>query len=148
MRHVPARALGSDRRLTSLEKLRLIVEVCELRLVAWRILRRQPDARAAVVELRRRVAENPSMHAGEHAERVVSRLAWSSRAVLERLPGDHRCLAQSLVLTALLARRGIDSRVVIGVRNEPPSGVSAHAWVTIDGRPVSPPGDHAQLVDL
>lgn len=148
MTHLPAQALAADRRLTPLEQARLVLEVCALRLVVARILRREPDARAAVRELRRRVA-HPESDDAAHSERLIARLAWSSRTVLERLPGDHRCLAQSLVLAALLSRRGITSRVVIGVRKDAHDGpLSAHAWVTVDGSAVSPPGDHARLVDL
>ena len=80
-------------------------------------MRRQHDIRAAVEELRGRVARP-----------------------------EHRELA---ALTALLARRGIPARVVIGVRKDAPAGeLNAHAWVTSGGVAVSPPGDHAQLADL
>ena len=54
--------------------------------------------------------------------------------VLDILPTDSRCLMRSLVLTAMLARRGIFSRVVLGVRTEP--RFAAHAWVEVDGHPV------------
>lgn len=149
MKHLSARVLAAERPLSSPEKLRLILEVCALRFVVGRILRRQPDARAAVDELRHRVAERAPVEIKDPAGRLIDRLAWSSRTVLEHLPGDHRCLAQSLVLTALLTRRGVASRVVVGVRKAPPDDpLSGHAWVTVDGRAVSPPGNHAQLVEL
>lgn len=149
MKYLPAHVLAADGRLTSPQKLRLLQEICALRLTVWRVLRRQPDARAAIADLRRRVSGPPRVEIAEPAERLIARLAWSSRTVLEHLPGDQRCLAQSLVLTALLSRRGVRSRVVIGVRKIGPGGsLSAHAWVTIDGRAISPSGDHAYLVDL
>ena len=56
--------------------------------------------------------------------------------VLRLLPTDSRCLIQAIVLTAMLARRGVDSTVVIGVRSEPSFG--AHAWVELDGSPLLP----------
>jgi hypothetical protein len=67
---------------------------------------------------------------------------------LSVLPADSRCLMTSLVLVALLARRGISSRLVIGVLSG--SEFGAHAWVEIDGRAVLPPGDGAfeRLVEL
>lgn len=68
---------------------------------------------------------------GRRLGRVVSR-------TLGRLPGDGRCLSQSLVLTRLLAARGIDSRLVIAVR--PAETFAAHAWVEHDGQPLLPPG--------
>jgi hypothetical protein len=149
MKHLPDHVLAADRPLTARERLRLILEVCALRLAVARIMRAEPDARAAVGALRRRVTRPQRPERAEPPERLIARLAWGSRTVLERLPGDHRCLAQSLVLTGLLTRRGIASRVVIGVRKVAPTEpMTAHAWVTVDGRAVSPPGEHAELVDL
>ena len=68
--------------------------------------------------------------------------------VLGPLPVESRCLMRSLVLTQLLARRDIPSRLVIGVR--PGAAFGAHAWVELDGTPVLPPGgdEFSRLVDL
>lgn len=54
--------------------------------------------------------------------------------ILRLLPTDGRCLMRSLVLATLLARRGIFSTVVIGVRPDP--SFAAHAWIEVDGQPV------------
>ena len=64
------------------------------------------------------------------------------------MPGDTRCLARSLVLTRLLARRGIPAKLVIGVRASP--SFLAHAWVEHAGGPVLAPGDESfgRLVEL
>src|SRR5258708_14980964 len=43
------------------------------------------------------------------------RLARATTRVLRTLPTDTRCLMQSLTLSALLARRGYSSTLVIGV---------------------------------
>ncbi|MCP9485218.1 MAG: lasso peptide biosynthesis B2 protein [Gaiellaceae bacterium MAG52_C11] len=64
------------------------------------------------------------------------RLAGAVRRTLRRLPADSRCLMQSLVLTRLLARRGRESTLVIGV--SPAGRFSAHAWVERDGVPLLP----------
>jgi transglutaminase superfamily protein len=55
------------------------------------------------------------------------------------LPADSRCLVRSLVLTSLLARRGIQSSLIIGVSPEP--SFEAHAWVECAGAPLLSPGD-------
>ena len=67
---------------------------------------------------------------------------------LTALPADSRCLMSSLVLTRLLARRGIDSELVIAV--EPGEQFGAHAWVEHDGSPLLSPGVGAfeELVTL
>ena len=58
--------------------------------------------------------------------------------MLTIVPTDARCLARSLTLTRLLARRGLPGTVVIGVRNEPE--FAAHAWVELEGAPLLPDG--------
>jgi hypothetical protein len=50
----------------------------------------------------------------------------------DHTPGRPACLARSVTLWFLLARRGVAARVKIGVRNT--GSFSAHAWVEIDGR--------------
>ena len=64
------------------------------------------------------------------------------------LPFDSRCLVRSLVLTSLLARRGIGSSLIIGVRSEP--NFEAHAWVESAGTPLLPDGGvpYGRLVEF
>ncbi len=80
---------------------------------------------------------------------TAARLAGATQRVLRLIPADTRCLNQSLVLSALLARRGIESHVVIGVSSSQ-EGFGAHAWVEIDGRPLlaRERDGHARLVEL
>jgi hypothetical protein len=60
---------------------------------------------------------------------------------LGALPADSKCLVRSLVLTAMLARRGIATSVVIGVQTSP--AFKAHAWVECGGFELLPSmGDH------
>ena len=46
------------------------------------------------------------------------------------------CLKRALLRYALLRRQGYAAGFVIGVRPGGPDGFEAHAWVTLDGRPV------------
>ncbi|MDQ3432859.1 MAG: lasso peptide biosynthesis B2 protein [Actinomycetota bacterium] len=79
----------------------------------------------------------------EHGVRQVHlsglRLGRAVIRSLHLLPTDSRCLVRSLVLTGLLARRGIESSLIIGVKPEPE--FAAHAWVEYAGEPLLPPGD-------
>ena len=76
------------------------------------------------------------------------RLAAAAVRVLERLPGDSRCLTRSLVVLAMLARRGVDVRLVLAARPTPT--FSAHAWIERRGRPLLPTRefDDARLAEL
>ena len=124
------------RRLRTGEKLRLSAEI----LVAYVRVRRRISARPLpelLAFLRGGVLDSgvpAALAAEEHVTAV--RLGRATARALRRLPGDTRCLTQSLVLTALLARRGIGSRLVIAV--SPGGTFAAHAWVEHGGVPVLP----------
>jgi hypothetical protein len=135
-----ARSLGPAGRV------RLACEIVASYLRARGALRRAPIA-AAVAELR---AESlPARDAGD-ADTLAEarRLGHAVARTLALMPGDTRCLARSLVLTRLLARRGIPASLVIGARSAP--SFLAHAWVEYAGEPVLSPGDGSfgRLVEL
>jgi hypothetical protein len=61
------------------------------------------------------------------ARSIGLRLGNAVQRTLRPLPVDSRCLVTALVLTRLLARRGIETSFVLGVRAQPQ--FAAHAWV-------------------
>lgn len=129
-----------------IERMRLAAEITAAYVRTRRVLGHAP---IAVVVARLRTPTG--CHAGSEQQDllVLARdLAGAVSRMLALLPGDARCLARSLVLTRLLARRGISARLVIGARATP--DFSAHAWVEYDGHPVLPPGDGSfgRLVEL
>jgi hypothetical protein len=71
---------------------------------------------------------------------VALRLGRIVERRLSHLPGDTRCLTRSVVLVRMLARRGIDARLVIGAHTQP--DFTAHAWVELDGHPLLDPLDY------
>ena len=120
-------------RLPAASKLRLSVEVIVAYARARRALRRH-DLPAAAAAMRR--APDRHHHACDDAYGTGLRLGRVVLRVLGLLPRDPRCLMTSLVLTALLARRGIPATLVVGVRPDP---FAAHAWVEHRGRPLLAP---------
>ena len=77
--------------------------------------------------------------ASEDPERAGARLGRVVGRTLRHLPFDSRCLMRSLVLTSLLARRGINSSLVIAVQSE--AAFEAHAWVESRGVALLPPAE-------
>jgi Transglutaminase-like superfamily len=65
----------------------------------------------------------------------VVRISRAVRRTLGALPGDSRGLVASLVLIAVLARRGVAASLVVG---RPRNGLGAHAWVEVGGLPALP----------
>lgn len=112
-------------------------------LVRWSVHRQDlPSAVAALRAPRHRRTPRTPQDVDER------RLAAAAVRVLQRLPGDSRCLTRSLVVLAMLARRGIDVRLVLAARPTPT--FAAHAWVERGGRPLLPTRDFedARLAEL
>ncbi len=117
------------RRLSRFERVHVVAEVvatyCSAR---WWLFRLTfPDALGAARDVR------PTRRAGDEIELRSAglRLGRAVERTLRILPVDSRCLVTALVLTRMLARRGIDSTFVLGVRANPSFG--AHAWVERNG---------------
>jgi hypothetical protein len=140
------RRLPPTRTLNPAERARLAAEIVAAYLRARRELRRAPIA-SAVAMLR---AESPPQRVADGSQTLeeARRLGRAVSRTLALMPGDTRCLARSLVLTRLLASRGISAKLVIGARSAPK--FLAHAWVEHDGQPVLSAGDgeFGKLVEL
>ena len=138
------RRLPTNHGLGALQRTELASEIVLAYLRARRELRKAPIEE--VVERLR----TSSAATGEGPEplREAQRLGRAVVRTLRLLPGDTRCLRRSLVLTQLLARRGIAARLVIGARTAP--DFLAHAWVEHAGVPVLSPADGSfgRLVEL
>jgi hypothetical protein len=125
---------------------RLLVEIVAAYMQARRELRRAPIE--SVVATLRSDSSLPPPVREPSALADARRLGWIVARTLRLMPGDTRCLARSLVLTRLLARRRISAKLVIGARATP--DFLAHAWVECEGRPVLSAGDNSfsRLVEL
>ena len=126
----------NEQPLGLLERLTVVIEVlatyCRVR---WTFSRR--GLADAVRILRSEPIDSPPRRPDDEDAFVpVERLAYIVQSVLRLLPTDSRCLMRSLVLTRVLARRGLSSSLHIGVATDPQ--FAAHAWVEYGGRPVLP----------
>lgn len=120
-----------------MSRARLLAEVLAVYARAWVLVRRRalPDALAA---LRAGGAGAPAQN--------PRRLARAVTRTLKALPTDSRCLVESATLVGMLARRGVDSTLVLGVR--PGEEFAAHAWVEIGGRTLLPQRDFERLAEM
>jgi Transglutaminase-like superfamily len=144
-RPTPAAGRSRGERLGRTERVRLAAEIVAAYVQARRALRRAPIA-AVVASLRS--APSHSIPPTADTLEEARRLGHAVTRTLTLVPGDTRCLARSLVLTRLLARRGMPAKLVIGTRPAP--DFLAHAWVEHAGDPVLSPGDGSfgRLVEL
>lgn len=134
------------RGLSPREKIELVVEIAAAYARA-RWLLRHSDLPTTVAALRSAPAP-PRNTQVRDSTRAGLRLGRAMARTLRPIPFDSRCLMRSLVLTRLLARRGIQTSFVIAVR--PDSEFVAHAWVERDGVPLLEPAEaeFARIVEL
>lgn len=97
---------------------------------------RADDIRSVILALRGRPAAPPRIVKAADLRRAAE-LGNAVNRVLAHAPERSRCLVQSLVLTRMLARRHIESALIIGVATG--GAFTAHAWVEADGVPLLPP---------
>ena len=142
-----ASASSIERRLSQVERTRLAAEIVVAYVKTRRALRRVPIA-AVVARLRLQPSPRASPALVEDRLNEARNLGHAVTRTLTLVPGDTRCLMQALVLTCLLARRGIPAKLVIGARSAP--SFFAHAWVEHAGQPVLATGDGLfnRLVEL
>jgi hypothetical protein len=139
--------MPAGRRLNPAERARLIVEILASYREARRALRSM-RIELAVEHLRGEARADTDRGTDGDVLYEAWRLGRAVQLTLRLVPGDTRCLTRSLVLTQMLARRGIPATLVIGARAKP--RFSAHAWVEQTGQPVLPDGEHSlgRLVEL
>ncbi len=142
---IAAARSARPKRLSHPARARLAIEILAAYVQARRTLRRSPIA-DVLAALRSRSPSSAPSDTNSLAE--AYRLGHAVTRLLAHLPGDTRCLARSLVLTRLLAKRGIQSKLVIGAQADPE--FLAHAWVEHDGVAVLDPGTESfgRLVEL
>ncbi len=123
--------------LSSAEKVRLSREILALYLRArWGM--RRDDLPSLLARLRRDRAEGVEVAAAD-GKPVGRALGEITTRTLAALPTDGRCLVRSLVLTGLLSRRGVESKLVLAVH--PGETLAAHAWVEYEGIALLEPGE-------
>ena len=129
------------------QKLLLATEiVSEYARARWWLRRR--DLPGALDALRAHAPGETIAPDAEERRRAL-RLARIVTRTLAAVPGlDASCLMRSLVLTGMLARRGIATSLTLSVSR--PEDFAAHAWIEWAGEPLLPPGEdrHERLATL
>ncbi len=123
------RLSGGERRELARAWFELPAVSIALRILPLRRLLAPPRQRPGAA--RRRLDDGPA--AAREAARLV-------RAAARFSPLPSSCLTRSIVLWRLLRRRGVGAEIRIGVSREA-SALAAHAWIEVDGEPVSDAAD-------
>jgi hypothetical protein len=75
-------------------------------------------------------------HAIPSARPEIARIIWSVEAVSGRIPGLNNCLVRALAAQYLLNQFGYRSELKIGVARAGAGGLTAHAWLESEGKPI------------
>jgi hypothetical protein len=102
--------------------------------------RARRDLRRVGVEGALAAVPRPAEQDDRHAFETALHLGRAVDRTLSVMPSDPRCLIRSIVLSRILSRHGIGSRLVLGARTAPE--FTAHAWVEHRGAPLLPAGDY------
>ncbi|MEA3030101.1 MAG: hypothetical protein QOG13_1426 [Sphingomonadales bacterium] len=70
------------------------------------------------------------------ADDLPRRVRWAVEAWGRRVPWRAVCFQRGLAAHRMLRRRGYKSILHYGVAQQETKGLSAHVWVSLDGRPV------------
>jgi hypothetical protein len=98
---------------------------------------------ARVRHLLAALARSGSRTEDEHGSEVRDRMVWAVQTASRQFPAIGTCLTQALTVHVLLARRGTQSDLRIGVRRSSAGEFIAHAWLEKDGNIVIGEADHA-----
>ena len=133
-----AELTGRERRLLVVAWWRLLLVHLGLRLLPYRRVER----------LAGRWGRSRSPGHDDVPWEEIERLHWLVAVAAGRHPSAVSCLRRSLVLRALLARRGVTAELRFGVHADRPD-LHAHAWLEVNGRPVGEkPETLASLIPL
>jgi hypothetical protein len=133
-----------ERRALARAVVLLVVTRAALRLLPFRVVvrfvTRTPSSAHPAEEIP--FPEDPSLH----------RMLWALDVMGRRLFPRNPCLTQAVAGQYLLWRRGLPSRLRIGVRRGDDLGLEAHAWLEHSGGIIMGRrglrGDHVPLPDL
>ena len=68
----------------------------------------------------------------DDTNRVVRQVVWAVEKSAQLMPGGAKCLAKALATQVLLARRGCEGELKIGVAKNDQGQLEAHAWIVKD----------------
>ncbi len=126
------------------DRVRLVAEILMVYRRARRLMR-SVNLERSLAALRHVVPGRTDTRTPDQQRFAAVRLGRAVVLVLALLPTDRRCLVRSLTLTALLARRGIPTLLVLGVRPDGSQPFLAHAWVEYEGQAVTPDEGYNRL---
>jgi hypothetical protein len=137
--------LNSERFSLS-QKLRLALEILRS-YVRMRLRLTHKDLPSILRDVRQQLPSPVVEHSLDEVLTAI-RLGRAAARALAPLPFDSRCLVRSLVLSDLLARRGVASRMIIGVKTG--AEFEAHAWIEVSGAQVvaGEAAEYDRLVEL
>ena len=81
-------------------------------------------------------------NAAESSDTDAERISWAVETAARIVPTAKNCLVRAIAGREMLARRGVSSKIRLGVAKNSPDILSAHAWLECGGMIVTGEGEH------
>ncbi len=75
-------------------------------------------------------------------ETDAAKISWAIETAGRIVPAGENCLVRAIAGREMLARRGVGSRIRIGVAKNSPDLLSAHAWLECGDKIITGEGEH------
>jgi hypothetical protein len=81
-------------------------------------------------------------------ETDTAKISWAIETAGRIVPAGTNCLVRAIAGREMLARRGISSRIRLGVAKDSPDLLRAHAWLECGDRIITGEGEHRNYAAL
>jgi hypothetical protein len=81
-------------------------------------------------------------------ETDIAKISWAVETAGRIVPTGGNCLVRAIAGREMLARRGISSRIRLGVAKNSPDLLRAHAWLESGDRIITGEGEHRNYAAL
>jgi hypothetical protein len=97
----------------------------------------------------RKILQPVTLGAGTSAQDIdVAKISWAVETAGRIVPAGANCLVRAIAGREMLARRGVGSRIRIGVAKDSPDLLRAHAWLECGDRIITGEGEHRNYAAL
>ncbi len=81
--------------------------------------------------LGRQVNDSDAANNGDSPPARIKQVGWAVETMSRRTPWESACLAQAIAAKFMLRRRGVPSRLYLGMRKNADGKLAAHAWLKV-----------------
>lgn len=82
------------------------------------------------------------------ADTDAAKIGWAVEMAARIVPTAKNCLVRAIAGRDMLARRGVSSKIRLGIAKNSPDALSGHAWLECGNRIVTGEGEHRSFAAM